>query len=114
MIHEYAESIPDEFKVSVQPVYPFTNYPTCPKCNHNLGAQIWGVRRLLWAKGNAAQNYAFCKGSQREQVTVPTMNILNGEMGVAPVNVPCFGIFHEHLHLTCGRCRFDWLMACKK
>jgi len=41
------------------------------------------------------------------------MNILNGQMGVLPVNVPCFGIFHEHIHLTCGRCRFDWLMNCK-
>ena len=113
MIHEHHEDIPDEFRVSVQPVHPFTDYPTCPKCNGSLGAHIPILRRLFAAWGRAAQNMAYCKGSQNSEVHVPTINILNGQMGVSPVNVPCFGIFHEHIHLTCGRCRFDWLMNCK-
>ena len=113
MIQEYAESIPDDFKVSVATVHPFTNFPTCPKCNGSLGAHIPILRRLFAAWGRAAQNLAYCRGSQNSQVHVPTMNLLNGQMGVSPVNVPCFGIFEEHLHVTCAKCQFAWLMSCK-
>ena len=113
MIFEHHEDIPDEFRVSVQPVHPWTRYPECPKCGHTLGAHIWGIRRLFWAKGNAAQNYAWCKGDRNSQAHMPTINIATGEVGTAPVNVPCFGIIEEHLHLRCGRCGFEWLMDCK-
>jgi ribosomal protein L37E len=34
-------------------------------------------------------------------------------MGIGSVQVPCFGIVDEHLHIKCARCGFDWLMAVK-
>ena len=113
MIREYADHIPEDYRVSVPVVHPWTRYPECRACGHVLGAHIWGIRRLFWAKGNAAQSYAYCRGDHNSQEQVPTINIATGQFGTAPVNVPCFGIIEEHIHLGCGRCGFDWLMACK-
>ena len=113
MIYENHEQIDEDFKVSVQIVHPFTAYPTCPKCNGSLGAHVPILRRIMAAWGRAAQGLAYCRGSQNSPVHVPTMNLLNGQMGVSPVNVPCFGIFEEHLHVTCAKCQFQWLMNCK-
>ena len=113
MIQEHHEHIPDDYMVSVQPVHPWTRYPECPKCGHSLGAKVPVLRRLYLAHGAASQGYAYCKGDQNSQAQMPTLNLTNGEVGVRSINVPCFGIIHEHLHLTCARCRFDWLMECK-
>jgi hypothetical protein len=113
MITEHHEHIPDDYMVSVQPVHPWTLCPRCPKCGHGLGVGIPLTQFLLNAFGCCSQTYAYCKGSQDSRARVPTLNIANGEMGVGLINIPCFGIFHEHLHLACNRCRFDWLMECK-
>jgi hypothetical protein len=113
MIHEYSESIPEDFKVSVAAVHPFTNYPVCPKCGYNLGAGIKPFAIFKLAQGECACGYAYCAGGLNSQAQMPTLNIATGQLGTAPVNVPCFGIFTEHLHMSCNRCRFNWLMAVK-
>lgn len=113
MIVEHHEDIPDEYRVSVPTVHPWTAYPVCEKCGGSLGAGLPVVRRLMAAFGRSAQSYGYCKGDQNSQVQVPAMNIATGNLGVMPVNVPCFGVYKEHLHCKCGWCGFDWLMEVK-
>ena len=113
MIQEYAESIPDDFKVSVATVYPWVRFPTCPKCDFSLALGVPLIRLIVLANGSLAQSYAYCAGDQDSQIRVPTLNISTGEQGIGGVKVPCFGIVHEHLHLKCARCSFRWLMNVK-
>ncbi len=113
MIHEYAEAVPDDYKVSVPAVHAYVRYPVCPKCGGTLGAGLFIVRRLLLAFGRCAQQYAWCRGDQNSQVQMPTIDIVTGQLGTVPMSIPCFGVYKEHIHCTCGRCGFMWLMDCK-
>jgi hypothetical protein len=114
VIREHHEHIPDDFRVKVAKVYPFATYPVCPKCSHNLGANIPALRRWLLAHGSASQNYAYCQGDRNSRFQAPAIKM--GHEGpqftVEEMSTPCFGIIDEHLHLQCGRCKFNWLMAC--
>jgi len=113
MIQEHHDHIDDDFRVSVPVVHPWTRYPVCQKCNASIGDGVRILRRLLAAWGRCSHNTAWCRGDQNSQVKVPTLNIGTGEMGFGSVQVPCFGIVDEHLHIKCARCGFDWLMAVK-
>lgn len=115
MIQEHHDHIDDEFRVSVPVVHPWTPYPVCRACGHVLGAHLWGIRRFFWAKGNAAQNYAYCKGSHNSTFQAAGLRIGTEGPQIVQQDLPvtCFGIFDEHLHLACGRCGFVWLMAVK-
>ena len=113
MIREYQEHIPDNFTVSAPAVVPWTRFPSCPKCGHTMGAGIWLLAVWRAARGECAQNYVYCAGDQNSTLKVPGLNLETGGMKVMDIRVPCFGVFTEHLHLGCGRCRFGWLMACK-
>lgn len=115
MIQEYADAVPDDFKVSVLAVHSFTYYPTCAKCGLTLGAHPWGLRRILMAKDKGAHNYFYCRGDLNS--TSKAIGMQFGAEGPQIVAqdfpVACFGIIHEHIHLNCTRCGFNWLMAVK-
>jgi len=113
MITEHHEHIPDDYMVSVQPVRPWTRYPECPKCGGSLGYGVRVVGVLLGALGRCAQNYVYCKGDQNSTAMVPAFDPAKQEINFAHIKIPCFGIIQEHLHLSCSRCSFQWLMECK-
>jgi hypothetical protein len=113
MITEHHEHIPDDFRVSVAEVSPWSRFPACPKCGYALGAGYRFLRCLAAVLGLNAQTYAYCKGDQNSTVRQPALNLATGELGAHEIRVPCFGLIDEHLHLKCGRCDFRWLMQCK-
>lgn len=113
MIREHHHPVPEESTVSLPSVVPWTRLPSCPKCGGSLGNGLWIVGLILASLGRSSQNYAYCRGDCNSTVQMPGLNIATGEMGPMEMKTACFGVFHEHLHLACGRCRFAWLMATK-
>ena len=113
MIQEHHEAIPEDYKVSAPTVAPWARFPRCTKCDYCLGAGVWlwGLWRL--ARGDSAQHYAYCPGDKNSTAQGLGLNLQTGEMVPMDRRVPCFGVFHEHIHCDCGRCGFAWLMACK-
>lgn len=113
-VYPFRAPVPnDETIISAPKVLPWTRFPECPKCGGSLGA---GIRlAAIWRAlhGECAQAYSYCAGDQNSTVRVPGLNMTTGEMGSMDIKTACFGVFHEHLHLRCGRCSFAWLMAVK-
>jgi hypothetical protein len=103
----------DEQRISVQPLAPWARFPVCPKCGYSLGAGYWLTAVWRLTKGECAQRMQFCVGGMDSQMSIPGFNIEKMEPAVAQVPTLCFGIFHEHLHMQCGRCSYRWLMAVK-
>lgn len=85
--------------ISVMLVHPYRARPVCPKCN-------WGITVYdrIRHGDRSAQQYSFCKGGLDSRQKVVTM------FGEREMQVSCFGIFDEHIHLQCNRCSFHWLM----
>jgi hypothetical protein len=97
-------------------VAPWTAFPVCLKCGHQLGAGMRLVRWFYLAKGASAHRIAWCRGDQNSTVGVTEMRFGSegAQMSVEQVNVLCFGVIEEHLHVVCGRCSYSWLMAVKE
>ncbi len=113
MIHEHHQHIPEEYKVSAPTVAPWTRFPVCPKCAHTVGAGIFLLALWHSSQGECAQNFIYCPGDHNSTVQAANINPFTGEVKPTEIKIPCFGVFTEHLHLGCGRCKFTWLMACK-
>jgi hypothetical protein len=88
----------------VMVVSPFERRPRCAKCGHRV---TWLDR--LRAGVVSAFNYTYCEGSLDS-----TVNIRTPFGGRAELSTTCFGVFEEHLHLTCHRCGHHTLMATVK
>src|SRR5271166_1738692 len=114
MIVEHHPPDPDHIRVAI--VLPWSRYPACVKCGHQLGNGMLLFRAWTLAKGESAQKYSYCAGDQNSTVPVPGMHIEDGQATPKFVDVPvhCFGVYQEHLHLRCGRCGWQWLMAVKE
>lgn len=113
MIYETHQ--PDLETLSLPAVAAWVRFPACPKCGHALGAGHWLLALWAAARGESAQNYAYCQGNQNSSMQVPGIAI--GEhgpsMALQSIPVACFGVYEEHLHCRCGRCGFQWLMGVK-
>lgn len=94
-----------DLKMEVMELKPFEAWPTCQKC----GLHVTLMDRVRSSNGVASANYSYCAGSLDS-----TVNVSLPFGGKAEMSTSCFGVFEEHLHLTCNRCGFRWLMATRK
>lgn len=92
-----------DLDLTVMPLHRYHPRPACEKCG--LRVTLWDAIR---SGGTSASNWVYCKGSLDSTVEVTPLFQKTRE-----VKVPCFGVFVEHLHLTCNRCNWSWLMATK-
>ena len=95
-------------------VKPWTQSPACEKCGHALGAGDPAAAQRALRRGDYAQEVIYCHGSRDSTMKLPAMNSDTMTPGLVNAPVACFGIFEEHLHVRCVRCKFCWLMACKE
>jgi hypothetical protein len=114
MIREHHS--PDADHIALPLLMPWMRYPVCEKCGYQLGNGMLLLRALALAKGKSSQAYCYCAGDMNSTIPVPGMHIERGEATPKMVDVPvhCFGVYQEHLHLRCGRCGWQWLMAVKE
>ena len=111
MIQEHHEDIPEGYRVSAPVVLPWAEYPECPKCAHGLKPLF--LRWWMVARGKQAQELAYCRGDLNSTMRVPAMNLAEMQFAMVEQKIPCFGVFDEHFHVTCGRCSYRWLMQCR-
>lgn len=93
-----------DLQMKVMAVKPYEQRPTCEKC----GLRVTVLDRLR-SGGIAGANYHYCPGSLDS-----TVNVHLPFGGKTEMSTSCFGIFEEHLHLTCHRCGHHSLMATMK
>ncbi len=110
-VYPYKAPLETDASVKVPPVHPWERFPTCPKCNSSLGDNVPGFRTLFAAFGWRAQSFAWCKGDH-DSTMKHQANVMGGIQIQVEAPVECFGIFIEHLHVVCGKCRYRWLMEC--
>lgn len=90
-----------DLQMKVMAVKPFERRPRCEKC----GLRVTLLDKLR-SGGVAGANYTYCQGSLDSTATV---HLPFG--GKTELSTTCFGVFEEHLHLTCHRCGHHSLMA---
>lgn len=93
----------DAIEMKVMPLHPFENRPTCEKCGLHIN-----IADMIRYSGTSSAKWTYCEGSLDS-----TIEISGLFQKPRDVKVPCFGVFVEHLHLTCNRCNWSWLMATK-
>ena len=94
-------------------IRPWEQFPACQKCGHMLGGGDLAAAHKAARRGDCAQEMVYCHGSRDSTMKLPAINFETMLPGLVNTPVACFGIFEEHLHLRCARCKFCWLMACK-
>jgi hypothetical protein len=103
-MNEVDTSVTDtDLEITVMPVHRYEARPACEKC----GLRVTLVDEIRQV-GASAATWVYCKGSMDSTVEVNRLLV-----GKTEVKTSCFGVFVEHLHLSCHRCGWHWLMATK-
>ena len=95
-------AIPEsETIIRVPKVFAYSATPSCVKCGHSAS---WPLRLALFLLGRGVHSYAYCPGDRNSK------EVYSGGMFQIESPNTCFGIIPEHLHVSCGRCRYSWIM----
>lgn len=99
-----------DIRLAVQ-VEPFDPDPTCPKCANEQPSWLLNFAREIRGQSTlGTSSLSFCPGSK--PLTQAVGGIQAALTGTTEIEHACAGVETGHLHVSCGRCGYRWLMEC--